>query len=287
MAVADPADSTGPGQGATGSADAVATDTGSDGSNLGSPDVRVVAEVEPRTPPSSGGGQITDPAESGRDGGRVRGDRKPRRLTIYLPVPQVPRYNGNGTFDYPQESALNFVVIEAPVVRTVKTLGAILQPEPDPVVPPGFRGEEEPPVLEASGGSGSAFTGDVPRVLEAPLVIPRRGPRVAPPPAGANPAGVPPKVGSRADAGVASPIRRAPLASGAEPPPGIAPLGTPAPRQDYKPYLRTATTADIALVALPGLVGLIAMTFSGGVIGYRQASAGRMVRIQGAARFLA
>ena len=149
VAVADPDDSTGPGQDATGSANAGATDPDSDDSNFGPPEARVVAEVEPRTPPSSGGGQINDPAESGRDGSTGRVDRKPRRLTIYMPVPQVPKYNGNGTFDYPQESALNFVVIEAPVVRTVQTLRAILQPEPSP--DPSFRagGEEEPPVLEA------------------------------------------------------------------------------------------------------------------------------------------
>ena len=143
------------------------------------------------------------PQNPGGTAAAVGADRKPRRLTIYMPVPQVPKYNGNGTFDYPQESALNFVVIEAPVVRTVKTLRAILQPEPDPGS--GFRGEEEPPVLEAtSGGSGCAFTGDGPRVLEAPLAIPPpavAAPRVAPPPGptGANPAGVPTQVGSRAD----------------------------------------------------------------------------------------
>jgi hypothetical protein len=38
-------------------------------------------------------------------------------------------------------------------------------------------------------------------------------------------------------------------------------------------------------VALPGLAGLIAITFSGGVIGYRQADSGRYLRSD-AARFL-
>ena len=85
---------------------------------------------------------------------------------------------------------------------------------PAAVVPPGFRGEEEPPVLEASGGSGYAFTGDEPRVLEAPLAVALRRPagrpragwrrrRRQPAP---TPPGFRPQVGSRADAGVASPM---------------------------------------------------------------------------------
>ena len=115
---------------------------------------------------------------------------------------------------------------------------------------------------------------------------PAAAPRV-PPPAGANPAGAPTQVGSQGAEGIAPPIRRAPLPPAAEPAPGIAAArGTPSPRQGYHSYLRTATTADMALVELPGVAGLMFLTFSGGVIGYRQASAGRMVRTQGAARFL-
>jgi hypothetical protein len=41
----------------------------------------------------------------------------------------------------------------------------------------------------------------------------------------------------------------------------------------------------MAAVALPGLAGLIAITASGGVIGYRQANSGRYLRTA-AARFL-
>ena len=43
---------------------------------------------------------------------------------------------------------------------------------------------------------------------------------------------------------------------------------------------------SLALVALPGLAGLIVLTFSGGVIGYRQANAGRYLLTERAARFL-
>ena len=38
--------------------------------------------------------------------------------------------------------------------------------------------------------------------------------------------------------------------------------------------------------AMPGVAGTLLLTFGGGVIGYRQASAGRMVRMSGAARYL-
>ncbi len=57
-------------------------------------------------------------------------------------------------------------------------------------------------------------------------------------------------------------------------------------RSGYRPYLREATLAEVAFVALPGLVGLLVMTFSGGVVGYRQANAGRYLLTAGHARFL-
>jgi len=39
-------------------------------------------------------------------------------------------------------------------------------------------------------------------------------------------------------------------------------------------------------VALPGLAGMLLLTFSGGLIGYRQANSVRFVRTAGAERFL-
>jgi len=45
--------------------------------------------------------------------------------------------------------------------------------------------------------------------------------------------------------------------------------------------------SDIAVVALPGLAGLMLMTASGTAIGYRQARAGQVLRHSGAARFMA
>jgi hypothetical protein len=44
---------------------------------------------------------------------------------------------------------------------------------------------------------------------------------------------------------------------------------------------------EMAVVALPGVVGLVLMTASGAVIGHRQARAGHMLRHTGTARFMA
>jgi hypothetical protein len=73
------------------------------------------------------------------------------------------------------------------------------------------------------------------------------------------------------------------------PPPatGAVPVDIRATRVGYQQYLRTAKASDIAIVALPGLAGLVFMTVSGAVIGHRQARAGHMLRHDGAARFMA
>ncbi len=303
LAIAEPGDpgagsgdSTGQGQDTTDSANDGATVPGSDGSNFGPPEARVVAEVEPRTPPSSGGGQTASASGFGRDGGSLGANRKPRRLTIHIPFPRVPQFDGDGVWEYPEESAFTTVVVEAPVVTTLQTLRSILKPEPSP--DPSFRGEEEPPVLEASGDSDYALTGDLmPRVLEAPLVAPPplAGPGAAPP--GTVP--TPPQIvaqpaprsllGSRAAAGPDPPISsRGVLPPGTKPPLAMtaAPPGTQMTRLGYRQYLRTATITEMMLIVLPGLMGLFVMTFSGGVIGYRQANAGRYLLTERAARFL-
>lgn len=57
-------------------------------------------------------------------------------------------------------------------------------------------------------------------------------------------------------------------------------------RQVYTEYQRTARLPQLAGAAVPGVAGILLLTFGGGVIGYRQASAGRMVRMSGAARYL-
>ncbi|MCG7608663.1 hypothetical protein MHN83_14900, partial [Mycobacterium sp. CnD-18-1] len=56
-------------------------------------------------------------------------------------------------------------------------------------------------------------------------------------------------------------------------------------RAGYADYLRTANTMEIAAMAMPGVTGMMALTGLGGLVGYRQAKAGRTVRID-ASRFM-
>jgi hypothetical protein len=88
----------------------------------------------------------------------------------------------------------------------------------------------------------------------------------------------------------------APRQGTAEPPPARQPLpataGTnvaiPASsyRVGYGEYLRTARTSQIAALAVPGLAGILVLTGAGGFVGYRQAKAGRGVRLIGTVRFM-
>jgi hypothetical protein len=57
-------------------------------------------------------------------------------------------------------------------------------------------------------------------------------------------------------------------------------------RLGYPQYLREAKIGEVAVLALPGFAGLLALTALGGFIGYRQAKAGHIVRTAGATRFL-
>lgn len=62
-------------------------------------------------------------------------------------------------------------------------------------------------------------------------------------------------------------------------------MGNHVLRDGYPQYLRSARMTQVATVALPGLAGLIALTASGSVIGYRQANSGRYLRSE-AQRFI-
>ena len=80
-----------------------------------------------------------------------------------------------------------------------------------------------------------------------------------------------------------------PAGSGSEPPP--AKVGdnnalSASFRVGYTQYLRTADTSQVAAFAVPGVVGLLALTGAGGLVGYRQAKAGHVVHSGGAARFM-
>lgn len=63
-------------------------------------------------------------------------------------------------------------------------------------------------------------------------------------------------------------------------------LPAPTYRMGYVDYLRAAGIGQVAAVAVPGVTGILVLTGAGGLIGYRQARAGRSVSASGPARFM-
>lgn len=176
--------------------------------------------------------------------------------------------------------------------------------DPFPPKPPSptLRTMEEEPVTDASGGivsgdggGGVPVTDVMPNVpvLQAPVVIPV--PRIGPPrpvEARTAPAGATPRVLASGSAGArtteitGSVAPTGTVQAGQVPPAGsTSPMGATAYRQGFPQYLRTARVGELAMVAVPGIAGLLVLTAGGGVIGYRQADSTRFVRAD-AARFL-
>lgn len=296
-AYADPVDATG------------STDDGSTTSDVETPSGSAEPDEGSATGGSPGDGRPTSTIGNGRndvadrtgapgvDGlNNVRPSRK-FSPTLRIPVLRIPtaaEFRAPGFT--PPTAYIGTAEIPIPTISDV--LRAFGQPEPEPEPPgPAFRTQqEEAPVADATGngggGSDRAAAADTPPVFRAPIVVAPRlpaapGPRPAPsgPPVGAPnvPAGGPPAV-----AGV-----RTPLIRGTLPPSGTMPVTRPlnpatgqtAPA-GYPRYLRTPTAGELAMVALPGVAGLMFLTVSGGVIGYRQANSSRYVRSAAVARFL-
>ncbi|ORB62970.1 hypothetical protein BST47_21825 [Mycolicibacterium tusciae] len=139
----------------------------------------------------------------------------------------------------------------------------------------------QPGVVDAEPGIGIA----APQLPVAPIALPIV---VAPPvalPGGAAPRGLP-----------TEPVPASPRGPATEPPAGrqappaetASNVAAPPPsyRAGYTEYLRNAGISQVALVAAPGLAGMVLLTGVGGLVGYRQAKAGHAVRAGGAARFV-
>jgi hypothetical protein len=228
-----------------------------------------------------------------------------QRLSIHLRVPRL--LTGIGA---PPRSSFITVVISVPTGSILRVFGKS-QPQPEPTPSPSFRTSEIPAevpnveVIDSSGEGGSDYAqaGDS-QPVRAPMVIAPRPVTPPPPvePPGAPPvippvAVAPPPVGGRPGSQVhvpnsivagAPPQMRGPAPTPAPPPATAAvPVEVPATRLGYQQYLRTAKVTDMAVVALPGVAGLVLMTVSGTVIGQRQARAGHMLRHNAAARFMA
>ncbi len=130
------------------------------------------------------------------------------------------------------------------------------------------------PVLAAS----TAAIG-VPPVVAAPTIVGRAAAdSVGAGLAGAG--GAPPAPGSAVPLVGPRPRDRAAFTAGT----GL-PVSPPF-RPGYGDYLRTAGTGEVAAVALAGVGGILVLTGAGGMLGYRQARAGHIVRSGGTRRFL-
>ena len=208
---------------------------------------------------------------------------------ISVPVPTVP-----GTSD--RQWSVNLTDPESAyssVQDTVSNLNDLASEAYAPYHPrpkPTLKITEEEPVIDTAGSApkpdGSA---EVP-VLQAPTAFPNI--KLGPPrpltevlPAG----GTTPVIGA-GTAGVRAPEGRSVTqgsvqAGEAVPGSSTAPMSNTAYRQGFPQYLRTARVGELAIVALPGVAGLLAITASGGAIGFRQANSGRYLRAE-ASRFL-
>jgi hypothetical protein len=201
------------------------------------------------------------------------------------------------------DPATFFYTVDVPVPSIGDCLSALAQPTPEPVPGPAFRGQIEEPqapapdVVDVTGGGGGvdpvSNTG-APPVFHVPLVVAPAIPipgMVAPTaPLGASAAGGPPPAagGPPASAGTNAPLMRGSLTPRAERSTNeLTPMSGQATRLGYSRSVQSPTIGQLAMVALPGVGGLMFLTFSGSVIGYRQANSVRFLRTSGAERFLA
>jgi len=208
-----------------------------------------------------------------------------------VPVLRIPRKD-----ELPASGLPNPCLFYTTLVTLADVFAAMQpQPAPSPAPRPAFRTQEEgPPVADSGGGGVDAVSTGVaaePPVLQAPLVIAPLPiplpPAVAPvAPLGASTGPAPAPVDAVA-VGANAPVIRGALPPTVEQPAGtLTPMSGQATRLGYSRYLRSPTAGELAAVALPGVAGLLFLTFSGGCIGYRQANSVRFLRAQDAERFL-
>lgn len=215
--------------------------------------------------------------------------------SLRIPLPRLPAPGEIPQGSWPTVSSF-YTTVEIPVPTLQEFLQA-LTANPTPAPPgPSIRTQEEEPVVDAatgaatSGGGGGAMMSEAP-VIRAPLVV--AVPRIAtvggqgsrPVESVAAPA---PGVTQPGTAGARTPVIRGslPPSPQASPQSVSTPLAAPSARLGYPRSLTSPTLAELTAVALPGVAGLVLLTFGGTVIGYRQANSTRFVRTAGAERFL-
>ena len=199
-------------------------------------------------------------------------DPPPGVPSVKSPSSEVPQIAGRSGFDVPQEVPAEPDVIDAGSGLAAPVLGAVggrqVLPFPVVVAPPA---NVVPRVVVAP-----ARRGEPPPVVVVPPV------NVVPPIVGAPPAR--PAEAPPARPPGAAPREQVPLGTGAS---AGGPAGASGSyRAGYNQYLRTAEVSRVAVIAVPGLAGILLLTAGGGFIGYRQAKAGQVVRAEGIGRFL-
>lgn len=222
--------------------------------------------------------------------------------SLTLPFFRLPAPDEIPEGSWPSVSSF-YTTVEIPLPTLGDFLTALGVVPPPPPPGPSIRIQQEAPVLDAGTGTaggvvggGSSSGGGTP-VFQAPLMV--SVPR-AMTVAGPGPRARAPRPGTSAEqattapgvAGVRTPRIRGSVAPtpGTSVAPSVAPMSASGqmPRPAGYPRVLTGPTlAEIAAVALPGLAGLMLVTFGGAVIGYRQANSLRFVRTAGAERFLA
>ncbi len=119
----------------------------------------------------------------------------------------------------------------------------------------------------------------MPPAVPVPIVVPPGPPSTAGA-ASARPNG--PSLSPAPIVQTPPPVPNAPLPSLApESPPGRLPY-----RAGYSNYLRSASTPQVAVMAVPGVTGILLVTACGVFVGYRRAKAGHMIHAAGIARFI-
>ena len=222
----------------------------------------------------------TDPGGSAGGGAERPGDPCPW-WPVPRPVPPAPPDSGDIS-----RGNNGFIAVPAVVpVIPVPQFGAAVErpvdiddlPEddlPEDDLPEDDLPEDAPAVTAPAAAPSPAWYPAAPSPRSGPVVRVATAP-VAPPPQLPSVAAVPP-ASMRSPA--ASPPRPQRPGAGVRPP-GPVRLG-------YPDDLRDADLAMVVSTALPGLAAMAGMTAIGGLVGYRQARAGYLLRAAGAGRFL-
>jgi hypothetical protein len=225
----------------------------------------------------SGGG----PQNPTEPGGETSGDGEETKDPGWPWPPSDGEHGNGGGLGGPAQPGVTRV--QAPESGGGGNGGGIAVTNPSPTVP-GQPGEPTP--VQFSGGAHESLTAGEPPTIVMPPVI-GLPPAIEAP---VRPVGNPGGNGSAAETGAGgrpAPAKE-PTAVRERPPASVgnATEGPASFRVGYPEYLREAKTGEVAALAVPGVVGLLALTALGGVVGYRQARAGHLVRATGTARFL-